>query len=512
MAKKSIDKLIVLFHDNLNLEHLETVSANKDTDIILMVEADKDINTVKNHKKKLVFIFSAMRHFHSLLVKQGWRVIYTKITLKSSPISYCDQITEVYKDHSIKKIVMIEPSDYSLKSEIDKLKNKKKYEVEVFSNSLFYCSRDEFSEWAAGKKQLLMENFYRQMRKMHNILMNGDKPQGGKWNFDKQNRKPPSASMKIPAIKKPAVDAITKSVIELVEKKYKHHFGDIKPFYIAVTPQGAKNVLNDFISNRLSNFGDYQDAMLTDEPFMYHSLISFYLNIGLLSPFYCVELALESYKKSNAPINAVEAFIRQIIGWREFIRGVYWLKMPKYAESNHLNATRNLPDFYWTADTDMNCIKNCVSVTKKYAYAHHIQRLMVLGNFALIAGLDPKQVNEWYHIVYLDAYQWVEMPNVSGMILYADGGVVATKPYAASGAYINKMSNYCKDCKFSVKEKSSDNACPFNSLYWHFLYKNKARLKGNHRMAMMYALLDKMDKSSLKKMLDRAENFLEDID
>ena len=186
--------------------------------------------------------------------------------------------------------------------------------------------------------------------------------------------------------------------------------------------------------------------------------------------------------------------------------------MPKYAESNHLNATRNLPDFYWTADTDMNCIKNCVSVTKKYAYAHHIQRLMVLGNFALIAGLDPKQVNEWYHIVYLDAYQWVEMPNVSGMILYADGGVVATKPYAASGAYINKMSNYCKGCKFSVKEKSSDNACPFNSLYWHFLYKNKARLKGNHRMAMMYALLDKMDKSSLKKMLDRAESFLEDID
>jgi len=300
-------------------------------------------------------------------------------------------------------------------------------------------------------------------------------------------------------------------VIDLVAEQFPDHFGDLKPFYFAVTRDQAFNALQLFIKTRLSHFGDYQDAMIEGEPWMYHSHISFYLNCGLLLPLECVHAAEDAYVQGNAPLNAVEGFIRQIIGWREYVRGIYWLKMPEYPEENFFKAERDLPDFYWTANTQMNCLRQCVLETRENAYAHHIQRLMVLGNFALLAGVNPKQVNRWFLTVYADAYEWVELPNVSGMILFADGGYLASKPYAAGGSYINKMSNYCKNCRYKVTKKNGEDACPFNYLYWDFLARNREKLRSNHRIGMMYKTYDRMDEGKKQAISDDSLNFLDNL-
>jgi deoxyribodipyrimidine photolyase-related protein len=348
--------------------------------------------------------------------------------------------------------------------------------------------------WARDKKQLRMESFYRVLRKQHGILMDGDKPVGGQWNYDAENRQVPKKGVTIPKPFSVSTDAVTEEILELVRETFPGHFGDLHPFYFAVTREQALAALTLFIDQRLTDFGRFQDAMLEGEPWMFHSHISFYLNVGLLLPQECVDVAVEAYQRGRAPLNAVEGFVRQILGWREFVRGIYWLKMPEYQHENYLNASRSMPDFFWTAETQMNCVKQCVTETKENAYAHHIQRLMVLGNFALLAGLDPDEVNNWYLLVYADAFQWVELPNVTGMILFADGGVLASKPYAASGAYINKMSNYCKGCVYSVKEKNSEQACPFNYLYWDFLARHKELLASNPRLSMIYRSLEKMSR------------------
>jgi deoxyribodipyrimidine photolyase-related protein len=300
-------------------------------------------------------------------------------------------------------------------------------------------------------------------------------------------------------------------VIDLVAQKFSSHFGNLDNFYFAVTREQALQVLDKFISERLANFGDYQDAMVQNEPWLYHSHISFYINCGLLDPLECIESVQKAYYDKKVPLNATEGFIRQILGWREYIRGIYWLKMPEYADLNYFNATKNLPEFYWNANTKMNCLRQCVLETQQNAYAHHIQRLMVLGNFALLAGIDPKQVNEWFLIVYADAYEWVEMPNVTGMILYADGGYFASKPYAAGGNYINKMSNYCKNCSYKVTQKNGDNACPFNYLFWDFLIRNRSKLENNPRIGMMYRTFDKMDSDKKAAIRLDSERFLKDI-
>ena len=279
-----------------------------------------------------------------------------------------------------------------------------------------------------------------------------------------------------------------------------------------MTRKQAQTAFKQFIEQRLASFGDYQDAMMEGEPWMYHSHISFYLNCGLLLPLECIEAAEQAYHKGTAPLNAVEGFIRQIIGWREYVRGIYWLKMPEYAEKNFFQSHRNLPNFYWTGHTKMHCLQQCVNETKRNAYAHHIQRLMVLGNFALIAGIAPSQVNEWFLIVYADAYEWVELPNVSGMILFADGGYLASKPYAAGGSYINKMSDYCKNCSYKVTQKNGPDACPFNYLYWDFLARHRDKLSSNHRIGMMYKTYDRMDKEKKEAIDQDSHKFLKSMD
>ena len=380
--------------------------------------------------------------------------------------------------------------------------------VEIRQDNRFLCPPEMFESWAAGRKQLRMDFFYREMRRHHDVLMVDGKPVGGKWNYDVENRERPDPSQQVPAPLQFSPDETSQTVLNLVGHYCADHFGELDEFGFAVTREQALQVLEHFIVNRLPLFGTFQDAMIEGEPWMYHSHIGFYLNVGLLGPGEVITSVQNAYEAGTAPLNSVEGFIRQILGWREFVRGIYWLKMPGYASENFLAADRPLPDFFWTGDTQMNCLRQSIGQTKKYAYAHHIQRLMVLGNFALLAGLAPKFVNEWYLIVYADAFEWVELPNVSGMVLFADGGYLASKPYAAGGAYINRMSNYCQKCRYKVAEKTGGDACPFNYLYWHFLIKNRDRLGNNARLGMIYRSLDRMSEEKQQTIMDDARQFL----
>lgn len=501
--------LRLILGDQLSFSISSLKDCDKSNDVVLLCEVSDETNYVKHHKKKIAFLFSAMRHFHQQLVNDGFKVKYVKLDDPENSGSFYGEVKRAIAEFAIEKIVVTEPGEYRLAEEFKKWSFDLGLPVEVLEDDRFLCSADQFKQWATGRKQLRMEYFYREMRQQYSILMDGDQPVGGKWNYDADNRKPPKSGLQIPASYVATPDAITKDVLELVATNFKDHFGDLQPFYFAVTREQALQVLAKFINERLSNFGDYQDAMIQNEPWMFHSHISFYLNCGLLLPMECVRAAEQAYYNNQAPLNAVEGFIRQIIGWREYVRGIYWLTMPNYAEQNFLQASRKLPSLYWGAKTPMNCLSQCVSETKQNAYAHHIQRLMVLGNFALLAGVDPQEVNEWFLIVYADAYEWVELPNVTGMILFADGGYLASKPYAAGGSYINKMSDYCKKCSYSVSKKNGEGACPFNYLYWDFLARNRERLSSNHRLSMMYRTYDRMSDEKKLDIKNDSEQFLE---
>ena len=489
-----------------SISSLEGYDASRD--IILMCEVWDEATYVKHHKKKIAFLFSAMRHFAQELQYSDYRVEYIKLDDKNNTGSFTSELKRALARHTIDRIVVTYPGEYRVLAHMKHWEKDFGIPVEIRSDNRFLCMPEEFLNWTKERKQLRMEYFYREMRKKYSILMNGDEPVGGQWNYDIENRKPPNGVLNIPKPFANEIDDITREVIRLVADRFFDHFGDLEPFYFAVTRDSALQVLQLFIDQRLNHFGDYQDAMIQEEPWMYHSHISFYLNCGLLLPFECVKAAEDAYNKGKAPLNAVEGFIRQIMGWREYVRGIYWLRMPEYVEENFFEATRNLPDFYWTADTEMNCLRQCVQETKKNAYAHHIQRLMVLGNFALLAGIDPKHVNEWFLIVYADAYEWVELPNVSGMILFADGGYLASKPYAAGGNYINKMSDYCKNCSKKVTKKNGPDACPFNYLYWDFLARNREKLQFNQRIGMMYKTYDRMDENKKQAISDDSRNLL----
>ncbi|MBF5059204.1 cryptochrome/photolyase family protein [Candidatus Neptunochlamydia vexilliferae] len=482
----------------------ETLTAlegcDKKKDSILFCETLDEFTHVKHHKKKIAFLISARRHFASLLKKKKYPVYYVELTQDS----LSTVIQKVMQDKKLSRLIVTFPSEYHVLKELEALK----VELEIRSDTRFLSTPEEFAAWAKGRKELMMEFFYREMRKKHQVLMEQKGPIGGKWNYDAENRNPPKEGLQVPPPYEEKQDRITQEALALVKRHFSTHFGDLAPFYFAVTREGALKALDLFITERLPLFGHYQDAMIEKEPWMFHSHISFYINTGLLEPLEVIERAEEAYQKEKAPLSAVEGFIRQILGWREYVRGIYWLKMPQYATLNFFNAKRSLPEFFWTGKTPMNCLAQCVRETKENAYAHHIQRLMVLGNFALIAGLYPDEVNEWYWIVYADAYQWVELPNVTGMILYADGGILGTKPYAASGAYINKMSNYCKNCAYNVKEKNGEKACPFNYLYWDFLLRNQTKLSDNRRLQMIYRTLQKMDPERIKMIKEDAEGFL----
>ncbi len=492
-----------------NIAALSDVDFNNDT--ILMCELLDDCTYVKHHKKKLIFILSAMSHFKDDLIDQGYNLIYVQLDDPMNSGTLEGEIKRVLENNIFDQIVVTWPGEYRVLDKLLKVKEKLSIPVHIREDNRFLASHSDFEKWAGARKELRMEYFYREMRQKYTILMDGDQPCEGKWNFDSENRKVPKEKLNISQTYLNVPDDVTKEVIKLVTYHFSDHFGDSEPFHFAVTSKEAHQAFDLFLSERLVRFGDFQDLMIENEPWMYHSHISFYMNVGLLDPLYCIKCVETMYRKGKVAINAAEGFIRQILGWREYVRGIYWLKMPEYKQLNVLNAKLPLPDFYWTAETKMNCIKSCVTETKENAYAHHIQRLMVLGNFALIAGVDPTFVNQWYFIVYADAFEWVELPNVTGMVLFADGGLLASKPYAASGAYINKMSNYCENCFYRVKEKNGSSACPFNYLYWDFLIRNRDQLESNHRLRMIYAVLDKKDSKQIDAISSDAQIFLEGL-
>ncbi|MFT6908293.1 MAG: deoxyribodipyrimidine photolyase-related protein [Oleiphilaceae bacterium] len=485
---------------------------NSETDTVLMCEVWDEASYVKHHKKKIAFLFSAMRHFAEELHQRGYKVNYTKLDNPDNAGSFKNEVRRLLQKHQFNHIILTHPGEYRVLEDMRSWEREFGIAVEIRPDDRFLCTPEQFTDWAKDRKQLRMEYFYREMRKKYDILMHQDQPLGGQWNYDAENRKPPKQGLVVPAPFTAKIDYISHEVLSLIAERFDDNFGDLEPFYFAVTRDQALQVLDQFIDQRFSHFGDYQDAMIEGEPWMYHSHISFYLNCGLLLPLECVQAAEKAYQQGKVELNAVEGFIRQIIGWREYVRGIYWLKMPEYGAENFLQANRHLPDFYWTADTKMNCLRQCISETKQHAYTHHIQRLMVLGNFALLTGIDPKYVNEWFLIVYADAYEWVELPNVSGMILFADGGYLASKPYAAGGNYINKMSDYCKNCSYKVSKKNGSDACPFNYLYWDFLDRNRSKLQSNHRIAMMYKTFDRMSDDKKAAIKDDSQIFLRSIE
>ncbi|KGF70245.1 deoxyribodipyrimidine photolyase [Hoeflea sp. BAL378] len=500
--------------DQLSRDLSSLVDAKPGQDVIFLAEVMGEATSVRHHKKKIAFLFSAMRHFADDLRAEGFEVDYLRLDADGNPGEFGAALAQAVARNGAGRVVMTEPSEARVLDAARTWREELSVDLEIRSDTRFLASHEDFVSWAVNDrgqqpKSLRMEYFYREMRKRTGYLMVDGEPEGGQWNYDTDNRKALPGDVTIPARPSFPPDETTLAVLDLAGRAFAHHFGGLEPFDHPVTRADALAYLDWFIAEALPGFGDWQDAMKQGEPLLFHSHLSALINCGLLGPRECCDRAVAAWRDGKAPLNAVEGFVRQIIGWREFIRGVYWLKMPDYSDANALDATRKLPGFFWTGDTAMNCLHQAITETKANAYAHHIQRLMILGNFCLLAGIDPKEVQEWFLIVYWDAYEWVEMPNVVGMALYADGGFLASKPYAASGAYINKMSDYCAGCRYDVKQKTGENACPFNYLYWNFLSVNERVLRQNHRMGLIMGSLGKMAPERLEEIRADSHRFLD---
>ena len=498
---------VLILGDQLSMSLSSLQAAGSDAEIFMAEVAD-EAGYVGHHKQKIVLVFSAMRHFAEKLKAQGRKVHYLAYGEQAALTGMDDVLNHIAETSAPQKIFVTEPGEYRLSEVLRGWAARSDTSLVITPDTRFIATHEAFATWADGRKQLRMEYFYRDLRRQTGILMQDGEPLGGQWNYDADNRKKLRANHIVPERPRRAPDAITETVIDLVTAQFSNHFGELENFAWPVTQEEAEADFDYFLDNCLPLFGDFQDAMKSGEVFVYHSLVGASLNLGLLDPLEVCRAAEARLHTHQAPINAVEGFIRQILGWREFIRGVYWLKMPDYAETNYFEADRALPDFYYTGETKMACLRAAIEATREHAYAHHIQRLMITGNFALLAGIAPEAVNKWYLEVYADAYEWVQLPNTHGMALFADGGVVGSKPYAASGAYVNRMSDYCRDCAYKVKEPTGETACPFNYLYWDFMTRHRDKLGDNPRMGMVYRTYDKMDNGRQTAIADSAAKFL----
>ena len=508
----SVRNLVFVLGDQLSPGLSSLDGFDPARDLILMAEVRAEATYVRHHKQKIAFIFSAMRHFAEELREAGFPLRYTGIEDDGNAGSFTGELLRAVEVHRPERILVTEPGEWRVLREIEGWQTATGVPVEIRADRRFLCSREDFAAWAKGRKSLTMEFFYRDMRRRTGLLMRGGEPLGGRWNFDAENRKPAGADLLRPRHLRFPPDAMTREAIATVERLFPKNFGKTASFGFAVTRADAERALDSFITDFLPRFGETQDAMVSGDPFLNHSLLSFYINIGFLDPLGVCRAAERAHLEGHVPLNAAEGFIRQIIGWREYVRGVYWLKGPDYARENFFGNSRRLPAFYWTGETDMNCIATVVGETAEHAYAHHIQRLMITGNFALLAGIDPFQVHEWYLEVYADAYEWVELPNTIGMSQFADGGFLGTKPYAASANYINRMSDYCGTCRYDPKQRTGPKACPFNALYWDFLIRNRDRLSDNHRLAQPYATWGRIAGKDQRAIRAQAEAFLEKLD
>lgn len=507
-----IRTLVLLMADQLGPGLSSLRDVERAETVVLMVEVGAETDHVPHHRKKIAFLFSAMRHHAEALRDAGWTVDYVRLDDPDNSGSFDGEMARAVARHRPARLRLTQPGEWRVLAMAREWEARFGLPVDILDDDRFLCPPGVFRDWAKGRKSLRMEHFYRDMRRRTGLLMDGDEPAGGRWNFDSENRKPAEADLFLPAPFHVAPDTVTADVLDLVERRFPDRFGALRPFGFAVTRADALRALDHFVETALPGFGDYQDAMLTGAPFLYHSVLSPYLNTGLLGPLEVCRKVEAAWQAGRAPLNAVEGFIRQIIGWREYVRGIYWLKMPDYLASNALDARRPLPDFYWSGNTHMACLRACVTQTREEAYAHHIQRLMVTGNFALLAGIDPAALHEWYLAVYVDAFEWVEVPNTLGMSQFADGGLLASKPYAASGNYIRKMSDYCGSCHYDVAEKTGERACPFNPLYWDFLVRNRETLGANPRLAQPYRTWERMADERRAATLAAARRVLERLE
>ncbi|MBM2574761.1 cryptochrome/photolyase family protein [Jannaschia sp. Os4] len=501
-----VRRLVLVLGDQLSDDLSALREGSKETDVVVMAEVRAETDYVAHHPKKIAFLFAAMRKHAERLRADGWEVRYTKLDDPENTHSIPGELLRAADATGATEAIGTEPGEFRLIAALED----GPLPTHLFPDDRFLCSHAEFEAWAEGRKELRMEWFYREMRRKTGLLMDADgKPEGDRWNYDHDNRKPaPDDVSDASAPMRFTPDETVEEVLALVKAQFGNRYGSLDDFWLGTEPGQARRALAHWVKHNLPKFGDFQDAMVTGEPYLYHAVLSIYMNAGLLGWREVCEAAVEAYRRGEAPINAVEGFVRQIIGWREYIRGVYFLEGPNYPQRNELGHDRNLPEFWWTGETDMRCVHEAVRATMDNAYAHHIQRLMVTGNFGLLAGLDPQQVSEWYLIVYADAYEWVEAPNVVGMSQFADGGVVASKPYVSSGAYIDRMSDHCQHCAYSVKTKVGKGACPFNLLYWHFLNRHRARFEDNPRMGNMYRTWDRMDAARRDAVIADAEAWL----
>jgi len=474
-------------------------------DVVLMAEVLGEATYVKHHKKKLALIFGAMRNFAERLRARGVQVRYVRIDHTDGTGAIDTEVLRALAHTGCTRFIVTECGEWRLQRLLESIGPRTSAAMEVRQDDRFICSREEFERWSRGRSDLVMEFFYREMRRKTGLLMDGNRPAGGRWNFDSDNRKRLPKDARPPRRRLIHPNPLTREAIADVARLFPDNFGELDGFGFPTTREEALEVLDHFVTDVLDRFGDYQDVMATEQPWLWHGLVSTALNIGLLTPLEICRRIADEHAAGRAPLNACEGFIRQILGWREFVRGVYWLKMPEYGLRNALEADRNLPWFYWSGETKSACLKDVVATTRRHAYAHHIQRLMVTGQFAMLLGVHPDQVDEWYMAVFADAFEWVEMPNTRGMATYADGGIMGTKPYAASGAYINKMSDYCGRCRYDVRQRTGPDACPFNVLYWDFWMRHEGRLRDNPRIGYVYATLGRWPEEHKREIREEAE-------
>jgi deoxyribodipyrimidine photolyase-related protein len=509
-----IRHLTVVLGDQLDHDSAAFDGFDNDRDVVWMAEVKEESTHVPSHKARTALFLSAMRHFAQEVRERGRRVEYRKLNARNNAGSLDGELHKAITRFQPECVIVVEPGEYRVEQLIKELAAGPAVRLEIRPDRHFFCSRAEFSSWAKAHGQLRMEFFYRDLRKKSSILMDRAKPEGERWNFDAENRKSfgksgPGLLLATPRSFTP--DAITREVLGLVEKTFPDNPGSLEHFDFPVTAADARIALSDFIEHRLPDFGAYQDAMWTDEPYLFHSRISAMMNLKLLNPRTVLMAVEDAYHRGHAPLSAVEGYIRQILGWREYVHGVYWLHMPQYLEENAFEAHEDLPDLYWTGDTDMNCLKQAVGQTLEYGYAHHIQRLMVNGLFSLLFGVKPVEIHRWYLAIYWDAIEWVELPNVLGMSQYADGGFMASKPYVATGKYISRMSNYCSGCRYKPDEVIGNDACPFTTLYWDFLLKHEKRLKANQRMTLQVKHLGRMGDDRKRAIRTQAQQFRDSL-
>ena len=505
--------LVPVLGDQLTLTISALDGADRADTIVLMMEVADETTYVRHHKAKLAYILSAMRHHAQTLREAGWRVDYVYLDDPDNSGSFTGELARAIQRHTPDRIHVTECGEWRVAAMLDQWQTLFGIPVDIRRDTRFLASHADFADWAGRQTgRLVMESFYREMRVRYDLLMDGKRPAGGRWNFDKENRKPAKADLLMPRPLAFASDTITQEVIDLVAARFPDNPGTLDGFDWAVTAADAERQAAYFFAYALPQFGDFEDAMLTGERHMWHSILSPYINSGLLDPLDLCRRAEAEYRAGRAPLNSVEGYVRQIVGWREYMRGIYWREGPGYVERNFLRHTRTLPGWYWTGDTDLHCLRESIGQTLATAHAHHIQRLMVTGNFAALIGADPAEVHRWYLEVYIDAYEWVELPNTLGMSQFGDGGLLGTKPYVSSGAYIDRMSDYCRHCRYDVKQRLGPDACPFNALYWDFFARHEDKLGANPRLRMPYRTWAKQSTEAQAATRAQAAAFLAALD